>query len=73
MPSSSTAPKSLAKGTFDKALAGDMAEEYLRLLRNLGPVATPSTWQVRQPMYKTSIGRWRDYEPWLGEFRALSD
>ncbi len=29
-------------------------------------ISTPSNWQVRQPIYKTSIGRWRNYEPWLG-------
>lgn len=34
-------------------------------------VVTPSVWQVRQPVYKTSMERWRKYEPWLGEFRSL--
>ncbi len=34
-------------------------------------VVTPSVWQVRQPVYRTSTERWRNYEPWLGEFRAL--
>ena len=34
-------------------------------------VATPSAWQVRQPFYKTSVERWRKYEPWLGEFSQL--
>jgi len=34
-------------------------------------VLTPSLWQVRQPVYRTSIDRWRNYEPWLGEFREL--
>jgi len=34
-------------------------------------VKTPSMWQVRQPVYKTSTERWRKYEPWLGEFREL--
>jgi hypothetical protein len=37
-----------------------------------GRVITPSLWQVRQPVYRTSIGRWRNYEPWLGEFRQLA-
>jgi hypothetical protein len=37
------------------------------------PVAinTPSRWQARQPMYKSSVDRWRRYEPWLGEFAEL--
>lgn len=30
-------------------------------------VSTPSRWQVRQPLYRTSIGRWKSFEPWLGE------
>ena len=28
-------------------------------------VATASVWQVRQPIYKTSIGRWKKYEKFL--------
>ncbi|HWD41169.1 MAG TPA: sulfotransferase [Fimbriimonas sp.] len=34
-------------------------------------VSTPSMWQVRQPIYKTSVERWRRYESWLGEFASL--
>ena len=30
------------------------------------PIRTASITQVRQPLYSTSVGRWRDYEPWLG-------
>lgn len=30
-------------------------------------VATASAWQVRQPIYKTSIKRWRQYGPQIGE------
>jgi hypothetical protein len=26
---------------------------------------------ARQPVYKTSVARWRHYEPWLGALRAL--
>ena len=36
-------------------------------------VKTPSKWQTRQPIYHTSIARWRRYEPWLGPLRALVD
>src|SRR5260370_39438695 len=28
-------------------------------------------WKARQPVYRTSVERWRRYEPWLGEFRQL--
>jgi len=34
-------------------------------------VATPSVWQVRQPVYTGSVERWRKYEPWLGAFADL--
>jgi tetratricopeptide (TPR) repeat protein len=34
-------------------------------------VRTPSNWQVRQPIYKTSTNRWKNYEPWLGAFGNL--
>jgi len=33
-------------------------------------VTTPSNWQVRQPVYKTSVERWRNYEPWIPEFTS---
>jgi tetratricopeptide (TPR) repeat protein len=36
-------------------------------------VRTPSRWQARQPIYRTSVARWRRYEPWLGPLRALLD
>jgi tetratricopeptide (TPR) repeat protein len=39
--------------------------------RNGRVVATASVWQARQPVYATSIARWRRYEPWLGELRQL--
>jgi len=32
-------------------------------------VATPSRWQVRQPVYGTSIKRWKRYEPHLGPLK----
>ena len=36
-------------------------------------VDTPSSWQVRQPIYTSSIGRWRRYEKHLGPmFEALA-
>ena len=34
-------------------------------------VSTPSMWQVRQPIYNTSVEKWRNYEPWLGAFSEL--
>lgn len=34
--------------------------------KNDRPVVTSSFWQVRQPIYSSSIGRWRHYEKHLG-------
>ncbi|MCP4385156.1 MAG: tetratricopeptide repeat protein [Hyphomicrobiales bacterium] len=34
------------------------------------PVLTASNWQVRQPLYATSIGRWRNYRSALGPMIA---
>lgn len=38
---------------------------------NRRAVHTASQWQVRQPTYRTSVARWRHYEPWLGTLRGL--
>jgi hypothetical protein len=38
---------------------------------NKRTVKTPSLWQVRQPVYKSSTERWRKYEEWLGVFAEL--
>jgi tetratricopeptide (TPR) repeat protein len=46
-------------------------EAVMQHQENQRNVNTPSLWQVRQPIYKTSVERWRHYEPWLGEFEKL--
>lgn len=43
----------------------------LRPERNVTAVRTPSMMQVRQGVYKTSMERWRNYEPWLRELLEL--
>jgi len=43
----------------------------LRPESNPRAVRTPSKWQTRQPIYRTSVARWRRYEPWLGPLNAL--
>jgi hypothetical protein len=45
----------------------------LRPESNPRAVKTPSKWQTRQPIYRSSVERWRRYEPWLGPLRALVD
>jgi hypothetical protein len=40
---------------------------------NPNPVETASDWQVRQPIYRQSLERWRHYEKYLGPLKeALS-
>ena len=39
--------------------------------RNPRVVRTASVWQARQPVYRSSVERWRRYEPWLGELLDL--
>jgi tetratricopeptide (TPR) repeat protein len=48
-------------------------EACLRPESNPRAVKTPSKWQTRQPIYRTSVARWRRYEPWLGPLRTLVD
>jgi tetratricopeptide (TPR) repeat protein len=40
--------------------------------RNPDAVRTASKWQARQPIYRSSVERWRNYEPWIGELAALT-
>jgi tetratricopeptide (TPR) repeat protein len=70
-----------------EALVADLEGEARRLIEFLGldweracldfhrtqrTVMTASSWQVRQPLYDRSVGRWRHYEPHLGPlFAAL--
>jgi hypothetical protein len=35
-----------------------------------GAVRTASVWQIREPLYRKSSGRWRNYEAHLGGLRA---
>ena len=46
-------------------------EACLHHEQNARAVATPSMWQVRQPVYRASAGRWRHYADWLGAFERL--
>jgi tetratricopeptide (TPR) repeat protein len=53
------------------AIGLDWEEACLRPEANLRAIGTASLWQARQPVYDSSVGRWRRYEPWLGEPRRL--
>jgi tetratricopeptide (TPR) repeat protein len=43
----------------------------LRPEENRDAVRTASSWQARQPIYGSSIERWRHYEPWIGDLCVL--
>jgi tetratricopeptide (TPR) repeat protein len=45
------------------------SDECMHFERNPRPVATLSRWQVRQPIYGSSAGRWRRYESHLSSLR----
>jgi len=45
--------------------------ECLHPEANDRPIRTPSLWQARQPVNRHSIGRWKRFEPWLGEIGEL--
>ncbi|PAY07411.1 hypothetical protein CK489_16765 [Bradyrhizobium sp. UFLA03-84] len=71
-----------------ETLTEDLEGQSRRLIRFLGldwepacmnfhlterPVSTLSYWQVRQPLYQSSVGRWRNYEKHLDPlFTALT-
>jgi hypothetical protein len=46
-------------------------EGVLRFFNTKRTVATPSKDQVRQPIYSTSVGRWRNYAPYAPELDNL--
>ena len=49
------------------AFAGlEWTDAFLRPQDASRAVFTASKWQVRQPIYKSSVSRWKLYEPWLG-------
>ena len=48
-------------------------DRCLNFHQTVRPVVTASAWQVRQRMYRTSVGRWRNYEKFIGPLRGLRD
>jgi tetratricopeptide (TPR) repeat protein len=42
----------------------------LRFFENRRPVATPSSEQVRRPIFADGVDSWRRYEPWLDPLKA---
>lgn len=48
-------------------------EKCLDFSRNEQAVFTASNWQVRQPLYQSSVGRWEHYRAHLGALLQLSN
>lgn len=48
----------------------DWDENCLRYHESERQVRTPSRWQVRQPIYSSSVDRWKRYEKYLGPLKA---
>ncbi len=48
----------------------EFEDSCLRYFENKRAVHTPSSEQVRQPINKSGFGKWRNYEPWLGEMKT---
>jgi hypothetical protein len=51
----------------------DWDDACLAFHRTQRPVQTASMLQVRQPIYQSSVGRWRPYKDWLGPLLAALD
>lgn len=47
-------------------------EKCLHFSENKRAVRTASGWQVRQPMYSSSVGRWKNYRTFIGPLAKLS-
>jgi len=44
-------------------------ERCLKFYENERAVRTASSEQVRRPIFREGMDRWRDYEPWLGPLK----
>ena len=45
----------------------EWSQAYLKFYESKRPVRTLSVEQVRSPIYKGSVARWKHYQPWIGE------
>jgi hypothetical protein len=47
----------------------EFEESCLRFYENQRAVRTPSSQQVRSPIYQDAVDQWRHYEAWLGSLK----
>jgi tetratricopeptide (TPR) repeat protein len=59
-------PEKETKSVID-FLGLEWEEACLNFHKTKRSVQTSSDWQVRQPIYKQSVARWKHYEPYIGE------
>ncbi len=45
-------------------------DQCLRFYENDRPVRTASSEQVRQPIFRDGVDRWKQYDPWLGPLKG---
>jgi len=48
----------------------DFEESCLEFYKNERALESISSEQVRSPLFREGIGRWRHYEPWLGPLKT---
>ncbi|MBT4522048.1 MAG: hypothetical protein HOC23_18775 [Halieaceae bacterium] len=51
----------------------DWDDQCLSSGGEIGPIRTASFWQARQPIYKSSLDRWRNYRPYIGPLIEMLD
>lgn len=49
----------------------EWSQRYLKFYESKRPVRTLSVEQVRSPIYKGSVERWKNYEQWIGELKDM--
>jgi hypothetical protein len=47
----------------------EFEESCLRFYETRRAIRTPSSEQVRQPVYTAGVEQWRNFEPWLGPLK----
>ena len=61
-------PQAVCRGIIEH-IGLDWQEDCLEFHKNRRNVQTASAWQVRQPLYASSVGRWQHYEKYLAPLR----
>ena len=66
-----TDPEGAARQLLD-ACGLAWSDDCLTPELNPRAVTTPSLLQVRRPVYRSSVERWKRFEPWLGDLASLA-